>query len=85
MSVGKYAYCAPGESEQILKINSTDDSFDYIDFPYSPTTLPAYIGCAAIGSNVYCAPNEASKVMKIDTTTDSVSILQEDLGNGTHK
>ena len=77
MGVGKYAYCAPSVAEQILKINATDDSFGFIDFPFDDKKLPAYVGCAAVGTNVYCSPVMAEKVMKIDTLTDSVTFLQE--------
>ena len=72
-------------STKILKIDTNDDSFEYISFFSIGVPKPFYLGCSAVEQFVFCAPNMAKKVMKIDTTTDTVTTLQNDLGNGQHK
>ena len=77
-------YCAPYNSNSILKIDTNDgtvETLDDIELPETGCDL-WLSGALAADSNIYYMPYNARRIMKLNPDNDSLSSGGDDLGQG---
>ena len=77
-------YCAPYNTEHILKINTNDgtvETLDDVELPETGRYLWAS-GALAPDNRVYYMPDSARRIMRLNPDDDSLSSVVDDLGYG---
>jgi hypothetical protein len=80
-------YCAPGDADQILKIDTIRGTVETLDDVELPETGGALweSGALATDNHIYYMPANARRIMRLNPDNDSLSSVGDDLGEEWYK